>query len=182
MDKKEIWLPVKGYEGLYEVSSFGRVRSLGKGGSGNSKMRIMNNSYDIYGYLVVGLYKNGKQKQFKVHRLVAEAFIPNWFNDTQINHIDEDKTNNHIDNLEWCSPKENSNHGTRIRRITDKNINGKCSIPVLQYTKEGMLVGEWPSMAEIERRLGFFHSGVIQCCTGKINHYKGYIWRYKEVS
>lgn len=175
---KEIWAPVKGYEGLYEVSSFGRVRSLGNGNSNNSKVRILNPSKNSDGYLGVVLYKNGKSKSCKVHRLVAEAFLPNWFDEHEVNHRDEQKTNNNIYNLEWCDHKYNSNYGTRIIRITEKNTNGKCSKTILQLTKNGELVREWTSINEANRN-GFDQSNICNCCQGKRKTHKGYIWRYK---
>lgn len=179
MDKKEIWLPVKGYEGLYEVSSFGRVRSIGKGGSGNSKMRIMSPRVTTKGYLSVQLWNNGIGKNHKIHRIVAEAFIPNWFDDTQVNHRDENKHNNHIDNLEWCSSKYNSNYGTRNERITEKMTNGKLSKPVLQFTKTGEFVREWPSSQEVGRN-GFDNSTIRKCCNGKRKSHNGFVWKYKS--
>lgn len=180
MDKKEIWLPVKGYEGLYEVSSFGRVRSLGKGGSGNSKMRVLSQAISNC-HKFVTLSKNGKTEQYWVHRLVAEAFLPNWFGDPQVNHIDENPQNNNVDNLEWCDAKYNANHGTRNKRISEKMTNGKLSKPVLQFTKTGEFVCEWPSTREAERN-GFNNGAVGSCCRGERKYYKGFVWRYKEVS
>lgn len=173
---REIWLPIKDYVGLYEVSNFGNVRSLGNGGS-NSKERILRPS-EVWGYLQVVLYKNGKPKHFRVHRLVAEAFLPNWFDDTQVNHIDENKKNNHVDNLEWCDAKYNTNYGTGIYRMIEKQRNGKLSKPVLQFTKTGEFVKEWPSTSEAGRN-GFDKSTICHCCNGKRKYYKGYIWKFK---
>lgn len=110
--KREIWLPVEGYEGLYEVSDFGRVRSLY---NRTCEKRILKTGRDKDGYLMVNLYKNDKQKTFKVHRLVALAFVPNMFGDDCVNHINEDKTDNRAENLMWCSRKENNNWGVIIR-------------------------------------------------------------------
>lgn len=118
---EEIWRPVKGYEGLYEVSSYGRVRSLDKYDSMNRfyEGRILKLFADRLGYLSVVLYSNSKRKHYLVHRLVAEAFIPNPDNLPQVNHIDENPSNDNVDNLEWCNAKYNSNYGTRIDRIRD---------------------------------------------------------------
>ena len=110
--KKEYWKPVVGYEGLYEVSNLGRVKSLKFG-----KERILKPQKDTSGYLCVTLCKNNNQCQFKVHRLVAEAFIPNPNNLPQTNHKDECKTNNIASNLEWCDRKYNVNYGTRTKRV-----------------------------------------------------------------
>lgn len=174
MDKKEIWLPVKGYEGLYEVSSLGRVRSIVNDKS--RKTKVLSPGDNGIGYLQVGLFKNGKRKHFKVHRLVAQAFLPNWFEEPEVNHRDENKHNNHIDNLEWCEHKYNCNHGTRNERII---TNGKLSKPVLQYTKSGEFVKEWNSTNETIRS-GYKQANVCACCNGKLKSYKGYIWKYKN--
>ena len=114
--EEEIWKPIKDYEGLYEVSSIGRVRSLGreiidsKGRKQCFKERILKLQYDRYGYLYVPLRNRDNRKKFKVHRLVAEAFIPNPDNLPQINHIDGNKDNNKVENLEWCTNKYNVLH------------------------------------------------------------------------
>lgn len=178
--EKEIWSPINGYEGLYEVSNLGNVRSLGKGKSNASKKRNLKNSKVYGGYLIVRLCKNGKMKNYKIHRLVAEAFIPNWFDEPQVNHIDENKLNNNVDNLEWCDAKYNSNHGTRNERIFRKTTNGKLSKPVLQFTKTGEFVREWPSANEAGRN-GYNQGKVTSCCRGEQKKHKGYIWKYKEV-
>lgn len=113
----EVFRPVEGYEGLYEVSNLGRVKSLKWG-----KERILKPGMDGCGYLKANLYKEGKIKHFMVHRLVAQAFIPNPEGLPQINHKDEDKTNNRVDNLEWCTAKYNSNYGTRIEQMVQSRI------------------------------------------------------------
>lgn len=172
--KKEIWKQIKGYEGLYEVSNFGNIMSLNYKRTG--QVNVLSPVEDKDGYLYVGLHKNGKQKICFIHRLVAEAFIPNWFDYPQVNHKDENKQNNHIDNLEWCDCKYNSNFGTRNERRVKKQ-----SKPVLQLTKTGEFVREWSSTAEAGRN-GFDQGGVSNCCRGKLKHYKGFIWKYKEAS
>lgn len=117
----EEWRPVIGYEGLYEVSSYGRVRSLDKYDSMNRFLRgrILRLFTDGLGYLRAQLYSNSKRKSFLVHRLVAQAFIPNPDNLPQVNHRDENPSNDNVDNLEWCDGKYNVNYGTRIDRIRD---------------------------------------------------------------
>lgn len=127
MNKKEIWKDIKGYKGYYQVSNLGRVKSLDRysidrrGGKHFLKGIILT-PYLCKGYLRICLHVNGKQKQLAVHRLVAEAFIPNPNNYPQINHKDENKTNNTVDNLEWCTAKYNNNYGTRLERIKAANI------------------------------------------------------------
>ena len=172
--KKEIWKPIKGYEGLYQVSNFGRVKSLKFG-----KEKILKQSIDKKtGYLHVVLCKNEILKTYYVHRLVAEAFIDNSDNLPQVNHKDENPQNNIYINLEWCDRKYNCNYGTRNERISEKMTNGKLSKPVLQYTLDGELVKEWSSTHECCRN-GYNRGNVWACCLGRLKTYKGFIWKYK---
>ena len=171
--KKEYWKPVVGYEGLYEVSNWGRVKSLKFG-----KERILKQNQCMNGYYYVGLSKNGILKRYSVHRLVAEAFIPNLDNLPQVNHKDENKLNNVVSNLEWCTYKYNNCYGTRLERVRDKQINGKKSKPVLQYDLEGNFIKEWKSTRECDRN-GFRQSNVAACCRGELKTYKGSIWKFK---
>ena len=125
---EEIWKDIEGYEGLYEVSSYGRVRSLGQfvnhnyGGYAYRKGRLLKPGLGSRGYLSVTLSKNGIQKQYTVHRLVAQAFIENPDNLPQVNHKDEDRTNNNVTNLEWCDAKYNVNYGNRLNKFYDSRI------------------------------------------------------------
>jgi len=175
----EIWKDIKNYEGLYQVSNWGRVKSLGNGKSNNSKERVIQPIKSKYGYLQVGLHKNGKMKTFKVHRLVATAFLENQENKPEVNHIDEDKTNNSVENLEWVWHRDNCNHGTHNERVAKALTNGKQSKLVLQFTLDGEFVREWSSIAECGRN-GFYSSAVCNCCQGKKPQYKGFTWKYKE--
>lgn len=138
----EEWRTIVGYEGLYEVSSLGRVRSLDRYDSRNHfrRGRILKLSYDTVGYLIVGLHSNGKAKIYLVHRLVAQAFIPNPDNLPEVNHIDEDKTNNRVDNLEMCNREYNSNYGTRNDRIRATSIKN----------------GYWTGLSEEEYRKKYY--------------------------
>ena len=125
---EEIWRPIEGYEGLYEVSNTGRVKSLnryvkGKGESYSlQKGRVLSPGKDKNGYLFVILTCNGKRKMFLVHRLIAQTFILNPDNLPQVNHKDEDKSNNRVENLEWCTAKYNNNYGTRKDKVRDTKI------------------------------------------------------------
>lgn len=172
----ETWKDVAGYEGLYQVSDLGRVRSLLHG-----KVRILKFLDNGYGYLKVELNRNGKL----VHRLVAEAFIPNPLNLPQVNHKDEDKTNNTANNLEWCTAKYNLNYGTcRVRMAAKlkgrrRLVNWSRAKAILQYDKSGNLVKEWPSMIEVQRQTGFVQPHISDCCRGKRKSAYGYIWRFK---
>ena len=123
----EEWRPIEGYEGLYEVSNTGQVRSLDRYDNRNCfrKGKVLSPIKDTDDYLKVNLYCNGKNKKCLVHRLVALTFIPNPDGLPQVNHKDEDKTNNSVDNLEWCTEKYNCNYGSRnIRRRETAIKNG----------------------------------------------------------
>lgn len=173
--KKEIWKDIKGYEGLYQVSNLDRVKRLNY--NQTDKERIMKPIKHSSGYLQIILFKNGKMKHMYVHRLVALHFIPN----PEVNHKDENKLNNHVSNLEWCTHSYNNLYGTRIERISNKLINGKQSKPVLQYDLDGNLIKEWESTAECGRN-SYNKSSISKCCRG-VEHYKtayDYIWRYKN--
>lgn len=140
---EEIWKPVVGYEGLYEVSNTGQVRSLDRyikysnGQIHLHKGKVLSPVIKDNGYLQVGLYYNGKYKMFLVHRVVAQAFIPNPDNLPEVNHLDEDKTNNNVTNLEWCDRSYNLKYGTvRIRSINTKIKKGYVNEENVGLSKE----------------------------------------------
>ena len=163
----EVWKDIEGYEGLYQISNYGRVKSLKYG-----KERILK-TVENNGYQHVLLFKNGKGKWFYVHRLVAMVFIPNPDNLTEINHISEIKNDNRVVNLEWCDRKYNVNYGTVKQRIADK-----ISKKLFQYTLDGELIREWQSAYEVKRQLGYSPCNISQCCNGKQKTSYGYIWSY----
>ena len=174
---EEIYRDIKDYEGLYQVSNFGNVMSLNYRKTGRAE--LLKTYKNKKGYLLICLSKNKKQKTFQIHRLVAEAFIPNLENLPQVNHKDEDKTNNSVDNLEWCTNEYNHKYGTRNERIAKTLTNGKQSKPVLQFSKTGEFIKEWESSMEIQRQLGYCNSFIGKCCKGKYESAYGFRWIYK---
>lgn len=178
----EVWKDIKGYEGRYQVSDMGRVKSLERiitkknGRKQTIRERILNPITDRGGYLRVNLCDgSGKGKNHFVHRLVCEAFHENPKNKPSVNHIDENKANNEASNLEWCTIAENLNHGTRNERIAKP-----LSKPVGQYTIDGNLIKVWQSTIEVERQFGFSHGFIGDTARGKYKTAYGYVWKYVE--
>lgn len=172
----EIWKPVVGYEGLYEVSNLGNVRNA-------KTLHILSPQKRQHGYLGVPLYGKGGHKTrgcktFSIHRLVAEAFLDNPQKYPEVNHLDEDKTNNRADNLEWCDKKHNSNYGTRGLRISSANTNGKKSKPVSQFTADGEHIATYPSFHEAERVTGIDVSNINWAVRHGSGYSNGYVWKY----
>ncbi len=153
----EEWRDIKGYEGYYQISNLGRVKSLPRDVGSNrcKKEIIMKTSLDKDGYENLVLRKDGKQKHFRVNRLVAEAFLENPNNYPQVNHKDEDKTNNNVNNLEWCSPKYNINYGSRTEKASRKVI---C-------VTTGKI---FKSIAEASKYYNLKGNHISACCKGKL--------------
>ena len=172
------------YEGLYKVSNLGKILSLNYRNTG--KAELMKPVTNTNGYLQVCLRKNKEEKKCLVHRLVAEAFLENPENKPQVNHKDEDKTNNFVflnedgtvnkkkSNLEWKTHKDNINHGTRNERVAKAN-----SKRVIQLSLSGELIREWPSVSECGRN-GFNQGTVCDCCNGKQKTHKGFRFMYYD--
>lgn len=168
--EKEIWRAIKGYEDLYEVSNYGKVRSLFR------YKKILKPIVGIQGYLYVTLYdKNKKQKSKRIHQLVAQAFISNPNNLPFVNHKDENVKNNVYSNLEWCTAKYNCNYGTRLQRIAAKN-----NKPILQFDLNGNFIKEYESITQASKELNNSLNNISQCCLGRSRTSKGYIFKFKN--
>ena len=173
----EIWKKIEGYEN-YEVSNLGNVKSLNYLRTG--KEQILKPAKMKNGYSYVFLSKNGKGKIYRVHRLVWEAFngrIPEGY---QVNHINERKNDNRLENLNLMTPKENCNYGTRNERSAKARTNGKRSKPVLQLDFDGNIIREWSSTREVERQTGYAQGNISYCCNGKYKYAYGFRWCYKK--
>lgn len=188
---KEEWKPVIGYEGLYEVSNMGRVKSLKRAvwyNNGYYKTvpeKILKAWKNKDGYLQVGLHKDGKSKLYYVHRLAAEVFLDNPQNLPVINHRDENKSNNVVSNLEWCSVFYNNTYKDRAKKAgkktSEKLINNtKLSKAVFGINKVSGLILEFPSAREAGRVLGINQSHITKCCKGKYKSIGGFYWYYAE--
>ena len=180
---KEVWRDITGYEGYYQVSSEGRVKSLERtfidkiGRERYVKECILKPGMDKGGYLRVGLCDGEKRKTFKVHRLVCEAFHENPDYKPQVNHINEIKTDNRASNLEWATARENSNFGTRNERIGKKSAITK-SKPICQYTLDEKIVKTWASLTEVKRETGFSQGNISEVANGNRKTAYGFIWKY----
>jgi len=188
----EIWKSILGFENMYEVSNYARVKSLSrlirkskKVGNIISKDIILKQRKDKDGYLMLGLNKNSKFYTVKVHRLVAQEFIPNHENKPNVNHKNGIKNDNRVENLEWCTESENSIHcyrvlkrkGSNLGRLGVKNKNSK---KVNQYSLDGVFIKKWDSVSDISRELNITHSCISRVCNGNYttNNYAGFIWKY----
>lgn len=178
----EQWRPIRGYEGFYEVSNTGRVRSLPRTEGHEKKYffkgRELKQS-NSNGYLVVGLAKYGNTTQRYVHRLVAETFIPNPEGKTLVNHIDENRQNNRADNLAWVTQQENLGHGTRSERMRARATE-RQGRAVLQVDEDGNIVAEYPSLSEAARAVGASVPNIWKVLNRRSISCKGYFWWYKE--
>lgn len=177
---KEEWRDIPGYEGLYQVSNLGRVRSLDRYvDHGQTKAlrkgRILKQGRASGGYMMVQLCNGGGGSNKLVHRLVADLFVPNVENLAEVNHKDENKENNRADNLEWCTRSYNINYGNgNAKRVKDKLI------AVEMYTLDGTKLQEFSSVNEAARAVCGSAGNISMCCKGKRTTAKGYIWKYKE--
>lgn len=179
MEIKEIWKDVKGYEGLYQVSSLGRIKSLRNYSGVHKKYykyeKIMRPVDNGKGYLAIMLSKNKIKKHKYIHRLVAETFIPNPNKLPEVNHKDENKQNNNVDNLEWCTKKYNNCYGTKNKR--GAKARGKAVLQININTNE--IINTFDSMHEAARKTDISQGNIWSCCNGKYKSIGGYKWRYQ---
>ena len=175
---REIWEDIPGYEGMYQVSNIGNVRSMNYKGHG--EVKNLTPKCNNCGRLWVDLWKNGTGKCHLVHRLVAIAFIPNPFNHPQINHLDENPKNNRVENLEWCTALHNvryynERHPDKLSAPRGPNKNIK---PVNQISITGEIVKTWASSREVMRELGWSDWSISECCRGNRKTAYGFRWQY----
>lgn len=180
--ENEIWKDIEGYEGLYQVSNIGNVKSMNYGRT--RKEKLLNLNLDGRGYYYVVLCKDGIHKNKTIHRLVAMAFIPNPDNKREIDHIDTVRTNNNVENLQWATRKENSNNPISRRKNSASKIgtfgilNGR-SIPLLQYSKTGEFIAKFAGAREAARAIGADPSSITKTCKRKRPTAGGFIWEYE---
>lgn len=172
MMNTEKWRPIKGFEEIYDVSDRGVIKN-------KITNRIKKNTLDTKGYYKIVLYNNGKKKYAYVHRLVAEAFIPNLENKPQVNHIDENPKNNNVENLEWVTAKENCNHGTRIARCVAGH---KLKPAPINYSGKFVRCIEtgivYRNTKDAFRKTGVNFDCIRKNCRKEIRHAGGYHWEY----
>lgn len=185
---QEIWKDIQGYESIYQVSNFGNVKSL-QSGNHHSKIKILTPICADGRYLRVTLYKQKKPKYFPVHRLVAMAFIPNPENKPQVNHINGNKKDNRVENLEWCTSSENNLHAYKsgINKgskpwLGKTGFQNATSIPVNQIDlSTGSVLATFGSMKEAGRLTGCSPAKIGKCCKGVFSQTHGYGWKYADV-
>ena len=187
--QEEIWKDVIGYEGLYEVSNLGNFRKL----CSNGYVKQLKTTTNSRGYHIIDLRKNGKVKQYRISRLIAEAFIPNSENKPYVDHIDTNKSNNCIDNLRWVTPSENSNNDlSRLhmleswqneeRRLNQRLMNLRDKHPraraVCQLDENGNILQTFVTSVEAAQFIGCKRSNITKCCTGERLRAGGFRWKY----
>lgn len=173
----EEWKDVKGYEGIYQISSYGRVKSTRRRGSQGGILKLSLDKKNT-GYFKIRLCKSNHYKSFFIHRLVAQAFIANPNNYPQVNHKDENRQNNNVDNLEWCTNKYNSNYGNhswRNGRAQRENLKWVC-----QYSTNNKFIAKYKTAEEAAKAVNGFASNISKVAHGSINTAYGYKWKYEN--
>lgn len=189
---EEIWKDIPGYEGLYQVSNYGKIKSLGRKtkipySERIEKEKILKLSKGKDGYLYFDLCKNSKIKRKAVHIIEAEVFLNknNFkykknedisnidYNELQVNHIDENKTNNYIDNLEWCTRKYNCSYGTRNERVNEKRMR-----PIIQYDLDNNYIKSFSNISEGAKSINRSPGSIYKCLIGKTKQSGGYKWSF----
>ena len=166
MSEVETFVKIEGFE-KYEVSNLGKVRNIKSG-------RVLKTSLNNNGYLRLFLCENNKRKHLYLHRIIATAFIDNPDEKPCVNHIDENKLNNDLSNLEWCTVRENNIHGTRTKRAAEK-----CFKKVIQLDSNDNVLNEFESMTQAEKKTGVLLKYISRCCNGRSKSAGGYKWRRK---
>ena len=185
---QEIWKDIKGYEGLYQISNLGNVKSLKRNRFNYrlqrmivvNKEKLLKQSFDGKKYLFVTLQKHKSRKNYRIHRLVAEAFIDNPNNLPQVNHKDGNKNNNCVSNLEWCDGSYNVKEAFRLG-LSKKGAVHPNSKKVLQYDSNGNFIKEWHCVIDAINNLHlpkYAHSSISLCCRGKTQSAYGFKWKY----
>lgn len=167
---EEVWKDVVGYEGIYKISNHGRLKSFHHNKSG----RVMANRQNRRGYLIIDLSKNGVVHTTTLHRLVANAFIPNPENKPEVNHIDTNKANNCVDNLEWVTSKENMEHAALNGLLSYQK---EICVSVAQYSLAGDFIKKFDCIADVEKETGISHRKISDCLHGRRKTTHGYIWK-----
>lgn len=180
---EEIWKDIEGFHGIYRVSNIGNVMSLNYCNRGYKK--LLTPKCNNRGRLWVELVSGEKRRCALIHRLVAEAFIPNPDGFPQINHKDENPKNNNVENLEWCTQEYNQmcyykNHGLNLKKQCQRNrsYEKRTHLRIEQISKEGDIVRTWENSAKIKSENGWSDWSISECCRGKRKTAYGYIWRY----
>lgn len=197
---EEIWKDIEGYEGLYQVSSLGRVKRLCKPKYGD---HILKGAPDRNGYLRVRLYRNGEGSSIYIHQLVAKAFVPNPRGLNTVSHLDETRDNNVASNLAWATQKENANMPMFKKRLSErlkkdliegdirnkhiaalskawrKGADNHSSKSVVQFDVNGNIIAEYPSQLEASKKTGISNNRISSCCLGNNKTAGGFIWKFK---
>ena len=172
---QEIFKDIESYEGVYQISNLGRIKSYFK----NEEGKILKSCIHTQGYEMVNLYGDIKKMGF-IHRLVAKAFIPNPQNKKEVNHINGIKNDNRLENLEWATRSENELHAHKTGlKKESRGKDNALSIPVVQLTLDNVIVANYAGASEAARQIGGHQSDISSCCKGKRKTSLGFKWQYK---